>query len=203
MSSFSTPRSVSASPTPPNEKVQQSDERLFTDSQLQSSQSSSQALQKSLSQLAESQSQSQHRTPTPSPPGSPKHSQPESPKLMFSGLQLPASLRSFISQTLPEKVKKRSRPNSPRRSRVQSPKRSRRNSFTNAIVKPKSTIHWDDDEIVFYGREKVYSLSGYQLQMSSLLGILYATTRILQIPLLARDFELYDMSLNAFYGIER
>lgn len=122
---------------------------------------------------------------------------PQSPKrdasLLFSGMELPESLRSFLSQTQPEAVKKRLKPDSPKR-KGKSPKRSRRNSLTSAVVKPPTTaIQWDDDEIVLYGREKVFSFSGYQLQMSSLLGVLYAASRILQLPFFARDFELYVM----------
>lgn len=44
--------------------------------------------------------------------------------------------------------------------------------------------------MVVYGREKVFSLSGYQLRMVSLLGILYAACRVLRVDLLARDIEL-------------
>lgn len=118
-------------------------------------------------------------------PSSPK--QPEPSSLMFSGMELPSSLFSFLSQSQPDLVKKRTGM-SPKRA-PHSPKR-RKNSLTSAVVEPKKVIEWDDDELVLYGQEKVFSFSGYQLQMGSLLAILYAAARILQLPLLARDFEL-------------
>ena len=51
--------------------------------------------------------------------------------------------------------------------------------------------YWDDEEKIAYGREKVFSYTGYQLQLQSLIGILYASARILHLDLLPRDFQLY------------
>ena len=51
-------------------------------------------------------------------------------------------------------------------------------------------LYWDDEEKVIYGREKVFSYTGYQLQLVSLIGILYAAARILRLDWVARDFEL-------------
>ena len=53
-------------------------------------------------------------------------------------------------------------------------------------------LYWDDEEKVIYGREKGFSYTGYQLQLVSLIGILYAAARILRLDWVARDFELYE-----------
>lgn len=162
----------------------ESNERLLPDSQsLQQSQSQ----QLDSSQLIASLQNTQSNTPLS--PQSPDHT--DSSQMVFSGMELPESLRSFLSQTQPSMVKKRIQPDSPKRKGRVSPKRSRKNSLTSAVVKPSTIMHWDDDELVLYGREKVFSFSGYKLQMGSLLGVLYLTSRILQLPLFSRDFELF------------
>ena len=97
------------------------------------------------------------------------------------------------------KSQKRSASSSPRRSAGNTPRRSAGNTPERSRKRRRSSsksdfsiesIHWDDDELVVYGREKVFSLSGYQLRMVSLLGILYAACRVLRVDLLARDIEL-------------
>lgn len=105
-------------------------------------------------------------------------------------MELPLSLRSLMSSQV-AKSQKRSAGNTPRRSAGNTPERSRkrRRSASKSDFSIES-IHWDDDELVVYGREKVFSLSGYQLRMVSLLGILYAACRVLRVDLLARDIEL-------------
>lgn len=159
------------------------DGRLFPDSQ-SSQEKQSQPLDSS--QLIASLQNTQNNSPLS--PQSPRIA--DSSQMVFSGMELPESLRSFLSQTQPSMVKKRIQPDSPKRKGRVSPKRSRKNSLTSAVVKPSTIMHWDDDELVLYGREKVYSFSGYKLQMGSLLGVLYLTSRILQLPLFPRDFEL-------------
>ena len=123
---------------------------------------------------------------------------PDSSTFTFSGMELPLSLRSLMSSQL-AKSPSRSTATSPKRnsstpnsSHTTTPdrnKKRRRGSLTSGTFSVKS-IHWDDDELVVYGREKVFSLSGYQLQMISLLGILYAACRLLRMRFVARDFEL-------------
>lgn len=116
----------------------------------------------------------------------------------FSGMELPLSLRSLMSSQV-AKSQKRSASSSPRRSAGNTPRRSAGNTPERSRKRRRSSsksdfsiesIHWDDDELVVYGREKVFSLSGYQLRMVSLLGILYAACRVLRVDLLARDIEL-------------
>ena len=164
----------SAVATPPNELS----EKLYS---ALSSPSSPKTLNQT--QLAESLRRS--LTETQSPP-SPKPSS-GSQSMLFSGMELPDSLLSFLSQSQPDLVKKRTGV-SPKRV-PRSPKK-RKNSLSLAVVEPKTAIEWDDDELVLYGQEKVFSFSGYQLHMGSLLGLLYAASRVLQLPFFARDFEL-------------
>ena len=77
----------------------------------------------------------------------------------------------------------RSNQSSPK-SRERTPRKSPRRT-----IKP-SKIKWNDEEIIVYGTDKNYSFSGYQLRLISLLGILYAASRILRLSFVARDFEL-------------
>lgn len=188
MMRIKTPAGFSIPTTPKSEKSEKaidSDDHLFSENENASQTLDSIQLIESLRKSILSQ------------PSSPEHSSPQatpSASQLFSGMELPESLRSFLSQTQTQTQttsKKRSQPGSPKH-KTKSPKRSRKNSLSSAVVKPASTIEWDDNEIVLYGREKVFSFSGYQLRMISLLGILYAANRILQFPLLARDFELYS-----------
>lgn len=141
---------------------------------------------------------------------------PDSSAFTFSGMELPLSLRSLMSSQL-TKSPARSASHSPKRSATSprysaanSPKRSaagtpergkkrRRGSLTSGTFNVKS-IHWDDDELVVYGQEKVFSLSGYQLQMISLLGILYAACRLLRMRFVARDFELCEPRESLTYS---
>ncbi|KAM7456902.1 hypothetical protein BLSTO_02340 [Blastocystis sp. subtype 1] len=141
---------------------------------------------------------------------------PDSSAFTFSGMELPLSLRSLMSSKL-TKSPARSASHSPKRSATSprysatnSPKRSaagtpehgkkrRRGSLTSGTFNVKS-IHWDDDELVVYGQEKVFSLSGYQLQMISLLGILYAACRLLRMRFVARDFELCEPRESLTYS---
>ena len=120
---------------------------------------------------------------------------------LFSGMELPLSLRSIYSQTLSQseelfsKSKKKSSQKR-RRSSINLMNANKANNNTggdnrNETVLPDDTgLFWDDEENVIYGREKVFSFSGYQLQMMSLLGLLYASARILRLDWVARDFEL-------------
>ena len=66
------------------------------------------------------------------------------------------------------------------------------NETKDDILPDDTGLFWDDEEKVIYGREKVFSFSGYQLQMSSLIGLMYAAARVLRLDWVARDFELYD-----------
>lgn len=119
-----------------------------------------------------SRRRSPHRSPSRTPTGS---------GIVVSGMELPASLQVMLSQLLPHKP----------RSKTPSPSSSpsgKRKSWDPTDTK----IEWDDPELVIYGREKVYSFSGYQLRLTSLLGILYAASRVLKLSLVARDFELSD-----------
>lgn len=71
--------------------------------------------------------------------------------------------------------------------------RRRKGSTTGETLLPNeddNVLYWDDEEKVIYGREKVFSYTGYQLQLVSLIGILYAAARILRLDWVARDFEL-------------
>ena len=126
---------------------------------------------------------------------------PDSSAFTFSGMELPLSLRSLMSSQL-TKSPARSASHSPKRSAAGTPERGkkrRRGSLTSGTFNVKS-IHWDDDELVVYGQEKVFSLSGYQLQMISLLGILYAACRLLRMRFVARDFELCEPRESLTYS---
>lgn len=140
------------------------------------------------------------RKPAPSEPPTPKRQkQPEisvpdiipSSQLsqgdVFSGMEIPMFLKGFLprirSQTeeLIEKSQKKSQ-------------RKRKGPTAKGTLLPMEDDHvlyWDDEEKVIYGREKVFSYTGYQLQLVSLIGILFAAARILRLDWVARDFELY------------
>ena len=163
-----------------------------------------------------------HASPSPSPSPSPSRSRPSSrhpsvststslgeeasQSTLFSGMELPLSLRSIYSQTLSQseelfsKSKKKSSQKRRRSSVFDSATSNTDHSGSDKVNKNKNKkenvlpddtgLFWDDEEKVIYGREKVFSFSGYQLQMISLLGLLYAAARILRLDWVARDFEL-------------
>ena len=167
-----------------------------------------------------------HVHPSPSPSPSPSRSRPSSchpsvststslgeensQSTLFSGMELPLSLRSIYSQTLSQseelfsKSKKKgsqkrrrssindsATPANPNHRGSESESENKTNKHKKENVLPDDTgLFWDDEEKVIYGREKVFSFSGYQLQMVSLLGLLYAAARILRLDWVARDFEL-------------
>ena len=127
---------------------------------------------------------------------------------LFSGMELPLSLRSIYSQTLSqsEELFSKSKKKSSQKRRCSSINDTsttinanrgsntsndsdQKNKIDN-ILPDDTGLFWDDEEKVIYGREKVFSFSGYQLQMISLLGLMYAAARILRLDWVARDFEL-------------
>lgn len=109
-------------------------------------------------------------------------SQASSGSLMLSGLLIPKSLSSLVTQTQADALLEKS----------QQSQRSRKGSVTDDSASDMDDVatYWDDEEKIAYGREKVFSYTGYQLQLPSLIGILYAAARILHLDLLPRDFQL-------------
>ena len=109
-----------------------------------------------------------------------------------SGLSLPLFMQSALKQLYAAKTGLKSAQSSPEiRSDRSSPKSRERTprQSPHHTLKP-SKIKWNDEELVVYGTEKNFSFSGYQLRLISLLGILYAASRILRLSFVARDFEL-------------